>query len=80
MKLERKLSQHAKGVPEVIAEGSKAQIIFCIADAKKDIATLATALRELVHACNRYDEQDEHSSLLSANYIAAKERAESLLK
>jgi hypothetical protein len=36
---------------------------------------LLEALRELVSACTRYDEQDEHSALLAANYCAAKDRA-----
>lgn len=80
MKLERTLKQHENGVPEVIASGSVAQIVYCIADAKKDIATLASALRDLVHACNRYDEDEERSVLLTADYIRAKERAEELLK
>lgn len=44
MKLERTLEQHANGIPEIIADGSKAQIIYCISDAKKDIETLAKHL------------------------------------
>lgn len=80
MKLERTLKQHANGVPEVIADGSKAQIVYCIADAKKDIATLATALRDLVHACNMYDEDEERSVLSTAEYISAKKRAEDILR
>jgi len=48
MKLERTLKQHTNGVPEVIADGSKAQIIYCIADAKKDIHTLSLLVGQLV--------------------------------
>lgn len=44
IKLQRTLQQYANGVPEVIADGSRAQVIHCIADAKKDIATLARHL------------------------------------
>ncbi len=50
MKLQRTLSQYANGVPEAIADGSRAQIIYCIADAKKDVATLARYLEDLANA------------------------------
>lgn len=50
MRLERTLQQYANGVPEIIADGSRAQIIYCIADAKKDVATLARHLERLADA------------------------------
>lgn len=41
MRLERSLEQWAGGKPAVIAEGSKAQMMYFIEDAQKDIAALA---------------------------------------
>lgn len=50
MRLQRTLQQYANGVPEVIADGSRSQVIYCISDAKKDVATLARHLEALANA------------------------------
>lgn len=50
MKLERTLKQYENGVPEVIAEGSKAQIVYCISDAKKDVLALCGMVKILADA------------------------------
>lgn len=50
MKLERTLRQYENGTPSLIADGSRAQVIYFIADAKKDVATLARHLELLANA------------------------------
>lgn len=50
MKLERTLQQYENGAPSLIADGSRAQVIYFIADAKKDVATLARHLELLATA------------------------------
>jgi cell division septum initiation protein DivIVA len=47
MKLERSLDQWAGGKASVIAEGSKAQVMYFIEDAQKDIAALAAEISRL---------------------------------
>lgn len=42
---ERTLDRWAAMVPEAVAEGSKAQVIFALSDAKKDIAMISGQLR-----------------------------------
>jgi hypothetical protein len=40
MKLERTIQQWRDGVPEIIAEGSKAQVLAALRDAKHDVLAL----------------------------------------
>lgn len=47
MKLERTLQQYEYGAPSLIADGSRAQVIYFITDAKRDVATLARHLELL---------------------------------
>ncbi len=52
--LKRSLERYAGCCPETIAQGSKAQVVFFIEDAKADIASMAAALRE----CAEYFERE----------------------
>jgi prophage maintenance system killer protein len=63
---ERTLKRWAGMVPEVVAEGSKAQIIFALRDAKKDIAELAEALQNARNAA--LEEAADILELRAANY------------
>lgn len=47
MKLERSIEQYRNCNPEVIAEGSKAQVLFALQDSRKDILALAAEVDRL---------------------------------
>ncbi|WP_173931352.1 hypothetical protein [Chelativorans sp. Marseille-P2723] len=48
LNLRRKLSQYHGAAPKAIADGSRAQMIFFVEDAKHDIATLDAFIRTLL--------------------------------
>jgi len=50
-----------------------------IAAKDAELARALEALKELVSACTRYDEDEERSVLLTSNYCRAKDRAAALL-
>lgn len=59
MRLERSLEQWAGGKSAVIAEGSKAQMMYFIEDAQKDIAALAREVATKDAEIERLSAQNE---------------------
>jgi hypothetical protein len=47
IKLERTIEQYRNGVPAVIVEGSKAQILFALEDSRTDVLRLASHVETL---------------------------------
>lgn len=67
--MKRTLPQWSGMVPEVVAEGSKAQIVYALADAKADIAELSAQVAELRNELYRRGQEADQ------NWLTERERA-----